>query len=151
YRSGDTNAGAFGLGTLMGYDEYLLAPSSTVLTYVYHGDARTDFVQQPDLSYTNSTVPAFRGTTITYDTSTGTRVMRDKTGRTVRFGIFAYGTELPVAVSDANGNQVTITRGDTEKNITSLTEAATGRQWVVTRDSSYARVASVTDLLGRTV
>lgn len=60
YRSADTKVWAFGLGTIMGYDEYLLTTSSTVLTYVYHGDAPTQFVQQPDGSYTNTTVPAFR-------------------------------------------------------------------------------------------
>jgi len=153
YRSADTNVGAFGLGTMMGYDEFLVAPSATVLTYVYHGDARTDFVQQPDGSYMNTTVPAFRGTTITYDSSTGTRVMRDKHGRSIRFGIFAYGIWLPLAVSDANGNQVTITRAAaTEFTITGVTEAGTGRQWIVAREYGYGfRVASVTDPLGRTV
>src|SRR5207249_150069 len=97
YRSGDTNAGVFGLGTMMGYEEYLRVTSAAVLTYVYHGDARTDFVRQPDGTFTNSTVPAFRGTTITRNAD-DTRTMRDKHGRTVRFTSASFGVAVPTAM-----------------------------------------------------
>src|SRR5262249_55636530 len=45
YRSGDTNPGVFGLGTMMGYEEALQSTSATMLTLVGHHNARTAFVQ----------------------------------------------------------------------------------------------------------
>jgi hypothetical protein len=49
---------------------------------MYHGDARTTFVKQADGTYTNGTVPAFRGAQIMVD-GYGTRTLRYKDGRTV--------------------------------------------------------------------
>src|SRR5206468_1847892 len=128
YRSGDTNAGVFGLGTMMGYEEYLRVTSAAVLTYVYHGDARTDFVRQPDGTFTNSTVPAFRGTTITRNAD-DTRTMRDKHGRTVRFTSASFGVAVPTAMVDANGNQISMTH-DGLGFLTGLVDTA-GRQVTV--------------------
>ena len=80
-----------------------------MLTYVYHGDARTAFVQQPDGKYTNATVPAFRGARITLN-SDGTRTLRDKDGRSVIFALAPSNVALPSALTDANGNRLMITR-----------------------------------------
>ena len=107
YRSGDANAGVFGLGTMMGYEEFLQETSATVLTYVYHADARTTFLKQADGTYTNQAVPAFRGARITGD-AYGTRTLRYKDGRTVTFTGTVVG--LQMAVTDANGNPVTVGR-----------------------------------------
>src|SRR4029077_14275475 len=152
YRSGDTNAGVFGLGTMMGYEEFLLDTSPTVLTYVYHHDARTTFVKQADGSYTNSTVPAFRGARITGDAYAG-RTLRYKDGRTVTFTGDYYPTPvgLQMAVTDANGNALTVGRVSWwEFNTLSLTDA-TGRGVTLTRDVTGARVLTITDPLGRVV
>jgi hypothetical protein len=111
YRSGDANAGVFGLGTLMGYEEFVQETSATVQTYVYHGDARTTFIKQADGSYTNDTVPAFRGARITVD-GVGNRTLRYKDGRTVTFtgDIGTSNVGRQTAVVDPNGNQLTVGR-----------------------------------------
>jgi RHS repeat-associated protein len=152
YRSGDTNAGVFGLGTMMGYEEFLQTTSATVLTYVSHGDTRTTFVKQADGSYTNATVPAFRGARITVD-GVGNRTLRYKDGRTVSFTGEIYPTTvgLQVAVTDANGNALTVGRPAWfDFSTLSLTDA-TGRAVTLTRDISGARVLTITDPIGRVV
>src|SRR5262249_6741252 len=80
----------------------------------------------------------------------GTRTLRHKDGRAVTFAA-SPGSAVPIAVTDANGNRVTITR-DTNWAIRAITDA-TGRGWTFTRfDPSFdRRVGSVTDPLGRTV
>src|SRR5262249_66762 len=84
YRSGDTNPGVFGIGTRMGYEEAVQSTSATVLTLVSAHNARTPFVKQGDGSYTNSTVPMFRGARITV-AGNGARRLRDKDGRAGAF------------------------------------------------------------------
>ena len=154
YRSGDTNTGVFGLGTMMGYEEFLQLTSATVLTYVYHGDARTTFVQQPDGTYTNDTVPAFRGARITVNAD-GSRTLRDKGGRSVTFwpaysGAGPLNVAVPYTVTDANGNQLTLSR-PVEYGTTSILDG-TGRGVTLTRVyGAGVLVATVTDPLGRTV
>jgi hypothetical protein len=61
YRSGDPWVGPFGIGTTLGFDDALEFPSADVITYVYRGNARTQFIRQLDGSFTNSTIPAFQG------------------------------------------------------------------------------------------
>jgi RHS repeat-associated protein len=156
YRSGDTNAGVFGLGTMMGYEEFLQTTSSTVLTYVYHGDARTTFVKQADGSYTNETVPAFRGARITVD-GVGNRTLRYKDGRTVTFtgdiaiATYSTGVGLQTGVGDANGNALTVERPSWYSFDTVSVRDATARGVTLTRDLSGARVLTITDPLGRVV
>ncbi len=138
---------------MMGYEEFLLTTSATVLTYVYHGDTRADFVKQPDGSYTNATVPAFLGARIT-DNANGTRTLRYKDGRTatytINFGMFPVG--LPLAFADANGNQLTLTRPSWLEFVTTAITDATGRGVTFTRVyGANNRVETVTDPLGRTV
>ena len=85
-------------------------------------------MQQGDGSYTNGTVPAFRGARITVGAG-GTRTLRYKDGRTVTFtsdlGIFQAG--VAIGVADANGNGLTLTRPYEQAfNIVSIRDA-TGR------------------------
>src|SRR5207244_12346263 len=111
YRSGDTNLGPFGLGTILeGYQEALQTASSTTQTYVYSGVAHTDFTLQADGTYRNTTVPAFRGAVLTIN-GDGTRTLRYKDGRTLTFTTVVANAAVSSAQSDANGNTVTITRG----------------------------------------
>jgi YD repeat-containing protein len=149
YRSGDTNIGPFGAGTMMGYEEFLQQTSSTVLTYVYHGNARTAFVQQADGTFVNTTVPAFRGAKITLN-GDGTRTLRYKTGESVTFAVPAYGVPLQSAVTDANGNRLTLAR-ESLYAATSITDD-TGRRLTVWRDLAQTEhVTRVVDGLGRAV
>jgi RHS repeat-associated protein len=156
YRSGDSSQGAFGVGTMMGYEEFVQTTSATVLTYVYHGNTRATFVKQADGTYTNETVPTFRGATITVD-GAGNRTLRYKDGRTVTFtpdiALVPPSTNvgLQTAVADANGNALTLTRpSGTEYNATAITDA-TGRGVTLSRPPGQFRLATVTDPLGRTV
>jgi uncharacterized protein DUF6531 len=154
YRSGDTNAGVFGLGTMMGYDEFLQTTSATVLTYVYHGDTRTTFVKQADGSYTNSTVPALRGARITVD-GVGNRTLRYKDGRTVAFTGEIYPTTvgLQTAVTDANGNALTVTdpagNADPLGDTVTLGYDAVSRRRVTQRDPLRMTTAMAYDVLNR--
>lgn len=145
YRSGDTAPGPFGIGTTMTFDDVLFQTASTVLTYAYEGNARTQFFKQPDGSYVNTTVPAFRGARITTNPD-GTRSLRYRDGRILRFDTFG----LLIEVSDRNGNVVSIDR-QVEYNPTAIREPS-GRalsiSWLIlARD----RVTTAADPLGRTV
>ncbi|OLD62965.1 MAG: hypothetical protein AUI47_10710 [Acidobacteria bacterium 13_1_40CM_2_68_5] len=145
YRSGDPFLGQFGIGTSMTYDEFLQATSSTILTYVYRGNARTQFVRQPSGVFTNTTVPAFRGATITINAD-GTRTLRYKDGQTVTFD----SRGLQIARADANGNQVTITR-EVDTNPSTIIEPS-GRALTVSWDILFRdRVTQISEPLGRTV
>ena len=79
YRSGGNFLGPFGLGTTLGDDDFVVRTSSTVITYVYRANARTTFSQQPDGTFTTTTVPAFRGASITANAD-GTYTLRYKDG-----------------------------------------------------------------------
>ena len=146
YRSGDTFPGPFGLGTTLGYDDFIEPTSDTVITLVYRGNARTPFAKQADGTFTNATIPAFRGTTITVN-GDGTRTMRQKDGSTIIFN--AQG--LQAARSDRFGNTVTIGR-DTNTAVSTITGSA-GRSlslsWVGTLPQ--LRISDVTDSAGRAV
>jgi RHS repeat-associated protein len=146
YRSGDTFPGPFGLGTTLEYDAFIEPISATLITYVYRANARTEFIKQADGTFTNGTIPAFRGTTITLNAD-GTRTMRRKDGSTTVFNTQG----LQVSRSDRFGNTVTIGRG-TNTAVSTITGSA-GRSlslsWVGTLPQ--LRVSQVTDSTGRTV
>src|SRR5688572_12774678 len=143
YRSGDIAFGPFGRGTTMSYDDILSLTAPGVLTYVYHGSARTQFFLQTDGSYSNNTVPAFRGARITINSATGVRVLRHRNGSSSDFD--ANG--LMLAIRDRNGNQVTIARASGLKP-TRITDSA-GRLVTFTKSGDFE--TAVTDPLGRTV
>jgi YD repeat-containing protein len=146
YRSGDTFPGPFGLGTTLVYEDFIEPTSATVITYVYRGNARTAFTQQANGAFTNATIPAFRGTTITVNAD-GTRTMRGKDGSTIVFN--AQG--LQASRSDRFGNAVTI--GRAANTAASTITAPSGRwlslSWVGTLPRLM--VSQVTDSTGRTV
>ncbi|MBZ0160622.1 MAG: DUF6531 domain-containing protein [bacterium] len=145
YRSGDTAPGSFGIGTTLTFDDVLLQTASTVLTYAYEGNARTQFFKQPDGSYINTTIPAFRGARITTNPD-GSRSLRYRDGQTLRFDSFG----LLIEVRDRSGNAVSIER-QVEYNPTAIRDPggrAISISWVIlARD----RVNAATDPLGRTV
>jgi hypothetical protein len=53
------------------YEDFIEPTSATVITYVYRGNARTAFTKQADGTFTNTSIPAFRGTTITVNADGG--------------------------------------------------------------------------------
>jgi YD repeat-containing protein len=146
YRSGDTFPGPFGLGTTLEYEDFIEPTSATVITYVYRGNARTAFTKQADGTFTNATIPAFRGTTITVNPD-GTRTMRRKDGSTIVFSTQG----LQASRRDRFGNTVTI--GRATNTAASTITAPSGRSlslsWVGTLPR--LRVSQVTDSTGRTV
>jgi RHS repeat-associated protein len=145
YRSGDTFPGPFGLGTTLVYEDFLEPNSDTLITYLYRGNARAAFTQQADGTFTNTTIPAFRGTTITINAD-GTRTMRRKDGSTI---VFTQG--LQTSRSDRFGNTVTIGRAanGAVSTITGPSGRSLSLTWVGTLPR--LRVSQVTDSTGRTV
>jgi RHS repeat-associated protein len=149
YRSGDPDMGPFGTGTIFSdYQEALQLTSETIFTYVYANGTRSQFVQQPNGTYTNTTVPAFRGVTITSNADS-TRTLRFRDGRTITFTTLFQGTGAPTSIRDANGNTITIAR-DNLTNPVTITDGA-GRALTITWGGADAPIARVTDPLGRTV
>jgi RHS repeat-associated protein len=143
YRSGDSRFGAFGPGTWTPYNDLLPQTAPGVLSYVYRGRAVTPFYLQGNNTYANDSVPAFRGTRITIDPSTGSRTMRQRDGSTIEFSSAGYMT----AITDPNGNQITVNRtwGLNPNRIVD----ASGRLLNFTKTGDI--VTSVSDPLGRTV
>jgi len=146
YRSGDTFPGPFGLGTTLVYEDFIEPTSATVITYIYRGNARTAFTKQANGTFTNATVPAFRGTTVTVNAD-GTRTMRWKDGLAIVFN--AQG--LQVSRRDRFGNTVTIGRAanTAASTITTPSGRSLSLTWVGT--VPRLRVSQVTDSTGRTV
>jgi RHS repeat-associated protein len=146
YRSGDIFPGPFGLGTTLVYEDFIEPTSSTVLTYIYRGNARTTFTKQANGTFTNATVPAFRGTTITLNAD-GTRTIRSKDGSTIVFNTQG----LQASRSDRFGNTVTI--GRASSGVVSTITGPSGRSLSLTWVGTLPRlvVSQVTDSAGRTV
>ena len=146
YRSGDTFPGPFGLGTTLVNEDFIQPTSSTVITYIYRGNARTAFTKQANGTFTNATIPAFRGTTIIVNAD-GTRTMRSKDGSTIVFNTQG----LQASRSDRFGNTVTI--GRAANTAASTITGPSGRSlsliWVGTLPRLV--VSQVTDSTGRTV
>lgn len=143
YRSGDAAIGAFGRGTWMTYSDVLAETAPGVLTYVYRGRAKTAFTRQYDGTYVNNAVPAFRGTRISINPSTGARTMRHRDGSTVEFN----SSGLLTGLTDPNGNQVTIARTWGLQADRIIDPA--GRLLSFTKNGDY--VVAATDPLGRTI
>jgi len=139
YRSGDTFPGPFGLGTTLVYEDFIEPTSSTVITYVYRGNARTAFTKQADGTFTNATIPAFRGTTITVNAD-GTRTMRQRDGSAIVFNTQG----LQASRRDRFGNTVTI--GRAANTAASTITAPSGRSlslsWVGTLPRLVFRIRS---------
>jgi YD repeat-containing protein len=146
YRSGDIFPGPFGLGTTLVYEDFIEPNSSTVLTYIYRGNARTVFTKQANGTFTNATVPAFRGTTITLNAD-GTRTIRSKDGSTIVFNTQG----LQASRSDRFGNTVTI--GRAANGVASTITGPSGRSLTLTWVGTLPRlvVSQVADSAGRTV
>jgi RHS repeat-associated protein len=148
YRSGEPGTGGggpFGVGTTLGWDDFVTTTSPTVQTYIYAGNAATTFLKQADGTYTNTTVPAFRGARLTINPDT-TRTLRFKDGRRIEFDI----TGFPVARRDRAGNTVTIERdpwGSTPVRFVEPSGRALSLSYFGV--TGFFPIAGVTDPLGR--
>src|SRR4030042_744745 len=116
YRSGEPGTGGggpFGTGTTLGWDDYVVATSATVQTYIYAGNAMTTFLKQPDGTYTNSTVPAFRGARL-----------REPSGRALTLAYFQTGF-FPIGyVADPLGRQTVYGYDGSKALLLSVTDPA---------------------------
>ena len=145
YRSGDSVWGPFGLGTTLGYDDFLDMVSPDLFNYVYRANAHTPFVRQPDGTFINTTVPAFRGARLTVNPDT-TRTLRFKDGRAL---VFASNGQQ-IRTRDRVGNEITIERA-WATNTSALRDPAGRALQFTWLGSAGEQVLSVQDPLGRTV
>jgi RHS repeat-associated protein len=145
YRSGDTVPGPFGLGTTLGYDDFLEATSPDLFTYVYRANAHAPFARQPDGTFINTTVPAFRGARITVNPDS-TRTLRFKEGSAL---VFQSNGQL-IRKRDRVGNEVVIERA-MQSNTSAIREPS-GRALEFTWEGVVGdHILSVRDPLGRSV
>jgi RHS repeat-associated protein len=152
YRSGSGNPGPFGIGTGHQYSYQLglaafLQQGSGVITLVTPDGNQFPMNQQPDGTFTNSTVPSLAGAVLTA-TSFYTYSLRWKNGTVYQFQ--RVYTSYLTSITDPNGNTVTLTLNPSQPlQITQITDAV-GRSLNLSYDS-FNRITSITDPIGRTV
>jgi RHS repeat-associated protein len=156
FRSMDTNAGPFGIGTNHNYS-YLLNAQSLI-----KGTCQCVFLLMPDgnqylftetgtNTFTNSTIPTLIGSQLTA-LSTSAYSLRWKNGTVFQFSI-ANGAFIAYlsSIADRNGNTITLVRnnGTQPIQISQIIDPV-GRALSFTYDSTN-RITLITDPIGRTV
>jgi RHS repeat-associated protein len=156
FRSMDSNAGPFGIGTNHNYSHLLNTGNLTrgackCVTLVMPDGNQFLYTQTGTTTFTNSTVPSLIGSQITIPTS-GTYNLRWKDGSVYQF-ISIGGPLLAYlnSVTDRNGNTVTLIRGNSSQpsQITQIVDPV-GRAFTLTYDSTN-RITQITDPISRTV
>ncbi len=135
-----------GRGWTLSVDVALIEVNASLRRLILPGNARFEFVRQPDGTFTNSLHPLFAGAVLT---QTGTsHTLRFRDGATWRWApAVVAGFGLLVEQADRTGNRLTIER-DSSGRILRIVEAV-GRAVEFTYTSG--RVSQITDPLGRTV
>ena len=156
FRSMDTNAGPFGIGTNNNYSHLLnvanfFRGTCKCITLVMPDGNQFRFSQSGTNTFTNATVPSLIGSQITIPSS-GTYNLRWKNGSVYQFTsiggpLLAYLT----SIADRNGNTITLVRGNTSQpsQITQIVDPV-GRALTLTYDASN-RITQITDPISRTV
>ena len=156
FRSMDTNAGPFGIGTNNNYSHLLnvanfFRGTCKCITLVMPDGNQFLFTQTGTSTFTNATVPSLIGSQITIPSS-GTYNLRWKDGRVYQFTsiggpLLAYLT----STADRNGNTTTLVRGNSSQpsQITQIVDPV-GRALTLTYDASN-RITQISDPIGRTV
>lgn len=156
YRTLSGAPGPFGVGTNHNYGyeldvSNLFRGTGTFVTLVMPDGNQFQFVQQGTNTFVNSTIPFLLGAVIT-SSSTGIYSLRWKDGTIFQFQpiggpLLAFLT----ATIDANGNIVTLVRGNSSQpiQITQVIDPV-GRALNITYDS-FNRILSMTDPISRTV
>lgn len=138
---------SLGPGWALSVEVVLLEVNVTLRRLVLPGNARFEFVQQPDGSFVNTTHPRFTGATLIPE-GAGRHRLRFKDGTVWRFGPGPFaGLGLLVEQVDRNGNYLTIEH-DSSGKITRLIEPA---RRPLTFTYTSGRLTEVRDPLGRTV
>jgi RHS repeat-associated protein len=152
-----------GQGWALSVDIALLDLNASVRRLIMPGNARYEFVRQPDGGFVNTTHPRFRGARI-FPEAEGVQALRFSNGNTWRFrgSWVGRGRSQPIAglnllieQRDRHDNVLAITR-DASGGVTTLTQSD-GRTIVFTTsllvpdERGSARLTQVRDALGRTV
>jgi RHS repeat-associated protein len=155
FRSGSNQAGPFGIGSSHQYAYQLsligvLRGLGQVILILPDGN-QVSFSQQPNGSFTNSTVPAFRGAVI-HASPFGTGTLKWKDGTIYQFESASVGPTIAylTGITDANGNTISL---DLNSNVPGQLIRITdpvGRSLTLNYDG-FNRVLSVADPIGRTV
>jgi len=156
YRTLSTNPGPFGIGGSHNYayqaNTILNAAGQGAIVLIAPDGSQSMFNVQPDSTFTNSTIPSFRGAIMTHPSETVVN-MRLRDGTNYFFQSLVNGQFIfyLTSITDANGNTITITHGNPSfpDQITRVTDPV-GRSLTLTYDSSD-RVTAITDPIGRTV
>jgi RHS repeat-associated protein len=155
FRSMDTNAGPFGIGTNNNYSHLLnvanfFRGTCKCITLVMPDGNQFLFTQTGTNTFTNATVPSLIGSQITIPSS-GTYSLRWKDGSVYQFTsiggpLLAYLT----SIADRNGNTTTLVRGNSSQpsQITQIVDPV-GRALTLTYDSSN-RITQISDPISRT-
>lgn len=146
YRTNETTAGPFGIGTSAFFTEVLLAPTPESLIYVQPANTRVPFARTPDGSFINETFPEFRGAKILVNPD-GTRTLRFKDGSTRVFEPTTVESFQLKAIADRNGNTIRIERDGIGRPVRLIEPA--GRRLELT--FAGVQVESVRDPIGREV
>ena len=156
YRTLSNYQGPFGTGSSLNYD-YIIDSTNLFngyasVTLITPEQDQFPFAQQPDGTFTNSTVPAMAGVVIT-NPSQGIFNLRWKDGRVFQFVVsglsFAAGTPEAFlsSITDPNGNKTTLTR-NVQGRLTQVTDPI-GRTVVL--NYSGTLVTSITDPISRKI
>ncbi len=154
YRPRDENSYEFGIGTQSPFDLHLWANENYRTAYVVLPDggkiklvrtsAGTGYVEA--VYEARETTGAWEGTTLSWDTSTGSWVLRRRDGMKFGFGIY---TPLQ-SIENRDGDRITLVReGSADGPITEI-RTPHNRGIDLTYDS-YGRITQASDSAGQTV
>jgi RHS repeat-associated protein len=156
FRSMDTNAGPFGIGTNNNYSHLLnvgnlFQGKCKCLTLVMPDGNQFLYSETGTNTFTNSTVPSLIGSQITIP-STGIYNLRWKDGSVYQFtSIGGPLLAFLTSTADRNGHTTTLVRGNSSQpsQITQIVDPV-GRALTLTYDSTN-RITQITDPISRTV
>ena len=161
YRQADATSRAFGIGSALSYDIFLVGDTSqySYLDLVMPDGARYYYyrtspgTQYNNAVFTHTTTPTiFYGSTISYECTKvlcldGLWILRLKNGTVLTFpDVINFGATPLISMQDHYGNLLTISR-PTSSNISQIT-SPNGR-WVQFTYDSCNRIQQITDDIGR--
>ena len=161
YRQADGTSRAFGVGTALSYDIFLVGDTSQY-SYVdlvlpdgsrYYYYRTSSGTQYNNAAFTHTSTPTiFYGSTISYECTEvlcldGLWILRLKNGMVLTFpDVISFGATPLIAIQDRYGNQLKISRPGSS-NISQIT-SPNGR-WVQFTYDTCNRVHQITDDIGR--
>jgi RHS repeat-associated protein len=157
YRTLDSNAGPFGLGTSMSYSYSLNTLSyidggATITLATPDGNQYT-MSQAPDGTFVNAAIPSLRGAVLTTNGTAGPYALRLVGGTVYTFTVntaLGFRGAFLTSITDLNGNITTFTLNPTNpQQVLAITDPV-GRTLTFTYDGSN-RVIKATDPIGRSV